>query len=141
MKKQKQGLQFNRKGDISVTILVLGVVVICSLALYSFYSSSIGVKKDFTGLSIIREINSVAEEIRFYKNPEINKNPEVMEIFNKEIIYKVGNSKIIFSGEKNSNAGRESYKITGSYMKPEKDFFFFGFGEEEDFYVEYEFES
>lgn len=98
----------NKKADISITILVLGVIAVCGLAILSFYSSEIFVKKDFIGLEMIEKINSLAEEIKFYENSEINEDPfKIMEIFSEDI----STENIIFRGNKLENG----YSLTGEY--------------------------
>jgi len=54
----------DKKGDIPTTILVIGVFVVCTLALFSFFSSIKLLDKSFTGLDVIEEVNSDIE-----KNP------------------------------------------------------------------------
>jgi flagellar basal body-associated protein FliL len=47
----------NKKGDLPVTILVIGVLVVCTLALISFFHSSSKVGKAFSGINLIEEAN------------------------------------------------------------------------------------
>ena len=54
----------NKKADISITILVLGVVALCFLTLLSFANKSN--KADFAGVGLIETMKSVAEESGFY---------------------------------------------------------------------------
>ncbi len=124
-----------KDGDISITILVLGVFAVCSLALFSFYISGINGKETAIRVSIVEKMKSFEEEIRFYQNPEINKNPlDIMELFNKGITE--GN--LIFIGIKNG----DRYTITGSYFEYDFQLFGFGIGEKKMiFSVEYEFVS
>jgi hypothetical protein len=56
----------NKRGDIPITILVVGVVLICTIALVSFISSSISVRKSFTGIAIVEQLDSQIEENAFY---------------------------------------------------------------------------
>lgn len=98
----------NKKADISITILVLGVIAVCGIAILSFYSSEISVKKDFIGLEMIEKINSLAEEVKFYEDPEINEDPfKIMEIFSEEI----SKEDIVFRGTKL----QEDYSLTADY--------------------------
>lgn len=62
----------NKKADIPVTILVLGVVMICTLALISFFSSSFNFKKFSTGVSVLEEFNVKINEYNFYKSRGIS---------------------------------------------------------------------
>jgi hypothetical protein len=52
----------NKRGDIPITILVVGVILICTIALVSFISSSISVRKTFTGISVVEQLDSQIEE-------------------------------------------------------------------------------
>ena len=128
-------LRKNKKGDISTTILVIGVFAACSLALLSFYFSGIDSKETLSRLEIIKKVNSFADEIKFYKNPEINKNPEeIMEIFEK----KASNEDIIYSAKKEG----ENYKITATLYRNKYIAIGFGFGEKIPvFTVEYTFKA
>ncbi len=55
----------NRKADISITILVLGVVAISILTIFSFMGQKNNVSSDFSGIGLIETMNSVQEEIGF----------------------------------------------------------------------------
>ena len=55
----------NYKADIPVTILVIGIFAICSLALLSFCSSDILVKHSFVGVGLIENINAEIEQYSF----------------------------------------------------------------------------
>ena len=123
----------NKKGDISITLLVLGVFAVCSLALFSFYISGINGKETAIRVGIVEKIKSLEEEIRFYQNPEINKNPmEIMELFDKGVI----EDNLVFIGIKNG----DRYTITGTYFEYDFQPFGFGIGEKKTiFSVEYEF--
>ena len=54
----------DKRGDIPITILVIGVFVVCTLALFSFFSSVKLLDHSFTGLDVIEEVNYKIE-----KNP------------------------------------------------------------------------
>jgi hypothetical protein len=51
----------NKKGDLPVTILIIGVFVVCTLALVSFFYSSYLLHKSFIGIDIIEDANSKIE--------------------------------------------------------------------------------
>lgn len=53
--------KMNKRGDLPVTILVIGVLVICTLALISFFHSSSKVGKLFQGIDLIEEANAKIE--------------------------------------------------------------------------------
>ncbi|MAH03664.1 hypothetical protein CMI39_02660 [Candidatus Pacearchaeota archaeon] len=73
----------NKRGDIPVTILVIGVFAICSMAIFSFVYSKGKVQEDFVGIGLIENINSIEEEIRFYESLE--KTPEEIKEILKEV--------------------------------------------------------
>ena len=52
----------NKKGDIPVTILVIGVFIVCTLALLSFFVSMNVIKKSFVGISLVEKANSQIEK-------------------------------------------------------------------------------
>src|SRR3989344_1969294 len=120
-----------KKGDISITLLVLGVFAVCALALLSFYISGTNGKETAARIGIIEKINSLAEEIKFYKNPEIGKNhEEIMDIFDKGI----REQDVIFTGIKEGG----KYTIKADYFERDIEFFGFGLGEKKTlFSVEY----
>ncbi len=60
--------KMNKRGDIPVTILVIGVVLICCLAIFSFFSSTAKIRKSFVGLGVMEELNSQIEEAAFNRS-------------------------------------------------------------------------
>ena len=58
----------NRRGDIPITILVIGILAICLLAIFSFYSSDRNVKKDFAVVGVVEEVALIREKMDFYEN-------------------------------------------------------------------------
>lgn len=126
-------IQKSKKGDISITILVLGVFAVCSLALLSFYLSGISGKETFFRVGIIEKINSLADEIKFYKNSEINQAPEdLMDIFKNEN----PEDDLVFHGIKEG----EIWRLNATYFENEVELFGFGFGKRKAiFSVEYGF--
>ena len=51
----------NNKGDLPVTILVIGVLAVCAFAIFSFIYSSFQISKSFVGLELVEEANSQIE--------------------------------------------------------------------------------
>lgn len=90
----------NKRGDIPVTILVIGVFAICTLAILSFSIIDNKSREGFTEvIEAMEEINSEIEKYHLYKNlgkstEEIN---EIMEIEEGSIkvIKEVDREKII----------------------------------------------
>ncbi|MCK5149780.1 hypothetical protein KAJ87_02550 [Candidatus Pacearchaeota archaeon] len=66
----------NKKGDIPITILVIGVFTICTLAVLSFFNSSIQIKNSFVGINEMEKINIQIEE---YNLGEPLENLETLE--------------------------------------------------------------
>jgi uncharacterized protein (UPF0333 family) len=56
----------NKRGDISVTILVLMVVLVCIFAIFSFIYSRTISQDSFAGIGLIETVKSIAEEKTFY---------------------------------------------------------------------------
>jgi len=67
---KKNNLLMNKKGDIPTTILIIGIVLICTMALFSFFSSTIKYRSSFVGIGLVEKLNSQIEEKTFSKeNP------------------------------------------------------------------------
>jgi hypothetical protein len=47
----------NKKADVPVTVLVLGVFAVCTLAMLSFINSDRNLEKSFIGVEIIEKVN------------------------------------------------------------------------------------
>ncbi len=63
----KNKLIKNKKADVPIMILVIGVIAICILAILSFFNSDSSFKSN-TGVEVIEEINADVEEFYFYVN-------------------------------------------------------------------------
>jgi len=62
----------NRRGDIPITILVIGIIAVCVLTIFSFYSGVKKQKEGFVGAGLIETIYSIQEEIEFGKGENLN---------------------------------------------------------------------
>ena len=62
----------NKRGDISITILVLGIVALCFLTIFSFITSERGDEGTIVGVGLIETMNSVLVEKEFYENTEFS---------------------------------------------------------------------
>ncbi len=71
----------NKRGDIPITILVIGILAICILAIFSFYLSNRNVKDDFSSISAIEKVLIAKEKISLYKESLEFTWEEVEEIF------------------------------------------------------------
>lgn len=52
----------NKRGNIPITILVIGVLLVCALAILSFLSSTIKVRNSFVGIGVLEKMNSQLEK-------------------------------------------------------------------------------
>ena len=83
----------DKKGDIPITILVIGVFVVCTIALFSFLSSVKLLGHSFTGLGVMEEVNLEIE-----KDPSQTYYQEEMGyVGGLKIITKFKTPKVIFS--------------------------------------------
>ena len=58
----------NKRGDLPVTILVIGVILVSAMALFSFLTSSFSSGQSFTGISLMEELNAKIDAYYFYRN-------------------------------------------------------------------------
>lgn len=79
----------NKRGDIPTAILVLGAFAVCTLALISFYASSIFVENNFFGLDLVEKMNSQVNEYNFYNSKNLN-GEEIREILLLEENFYIG---------------------------------------------------
>lgn len=56
----------NKRGDIPITVLVIGVIAVCCMALFSFSLSTTKIRDSFVGLGMMEKINSQIENKTFY---------------------------------------------------------------------------
>ncbi|MCX6749427.1 MAG: hypothetical protein NTW17_01630 [Candidatus Pacearchaeota archaeon] len=61
----------NKKADIPVVILVLGVIAVCLLAIFSFISFNFKVGRAFAQVSVIEKLDSQISEYNFYKDHQV----------------------------------------------------------------------
>ncbi|MDA3836938.1 MAG: hypothetical protein PF542_04915 [Nanoarchaeota archaeon] len=57
-----------KKGDISITILVIGVFAICGMALLTFMVSDFKMSNSFSGVGVMENMNAGIDEFLFYRN-------------------------------------------------------------------------
>jgi|TARA_Y100000034_G_scaffold110931_1_gene143502 hypothetical protein len=73
----------NKKADISITILVLGVVAISILTIFSFVGVNNERKNNFLGIGLIETIGSIGEEIKFYDKTEFESRDYENNVFER----------------------------------------------------------
>lgn len=71
----------NKKGDLPVTLLVLGIFALCGFALLTFFISDFKTNNSFVGISVLQKINSNADQYLFYKNQGISQE-NLVKFFN-----------------------------------------------------------
>jgi hypothetical protein len=71
----------NKKGDITITIFVIGVLALCILAIFSFSISKQGIENGLGSVSIIEEISTTKEKISFYSESLGFTQEQIKEIF------------------------------------------------------------
>ena len=71
----------NKRGDIPITILVIGVLAICTLTIFSFYLSKRDVEDDFSSVDVIEKILVTKEKISLYEESFGFAQEEIDEIF------------------------------------------------------------
>ena len=70
MKKNKLKINMNRRGDIPITFLVIGVILVCCIAVFSFLSSTIKIRNSLIGINLVEKLNSqIEEKISNNENP------------------------------------------------------------------------
>ncbi len=58
----------SKRGDLPVTLLVIGIFALCGFALLTFFISDFKTTNSFVGVEILEKVNSFADEYSFYKN-------------------------------------------------------------------------
>jgi hypothetical protein len=62
----------NKKSSVPVTILVVGVFVLCAFALYTFFVSEFKSSNSFVVIDFIRQANFQTDEFLYYLNSGVN---------------------------------------------------------------------
>jgi len=63
-------MKMDKKGNVPTTILVIGVFVVCLVALISFIVYILGVSGSFIGLGLVEKVNVQVEDYNFYHDLE-----------------------------------------------------------------------
>jgi len=71
----------NKRGDIPIVILVIGILAICILAIFSFYFSDRSVKTGFSSVDVIERVLVTKEKISLYNESFGFTQDEIGEIF------------------------------------------------------------
>ena len=62
----------NKRGDVTITILVIGVFLLGAFALLSFFMSDFKLSNSFSSISVMEKANAEIDEYLFYKNQGIS---------------------------------------------------------------------
>jgi len=57
----------NKKGDVPITILVIGIFALCSLALFTFFIADIKTSNSFVGINELGKLNIKLNNYEFLK--------------------------------------------------------------------------
>jgi hypothetical protein len=71
----------NKKGDVPVMVLVIGVLAICGLAIMSFSINIGNARSTFSGVSIVEKASFEIEKYNFYNLDEIDPNVDDVKTF------------------------------------------------------------
>jgi hypothetical protein len=69
-------LKNNKRGDVPITLLVLGIFVVCTLAILTFVRSDMQTKTSFSGIGIMEKANLEIEKENlehYYLEKEVKK--------------------------------------------------------------------
>ncbi len=56
---------FNKRGDITTTILVIGVILVCAIGIATFFYSTIKIRSSFIGIDLTENLSSQIEQRAF----------------------------------------------------------------------------
>jgi hypothetical protein len=84
----------NRRGDIPLTVLIIGVFAVCTLAIISFIYTSYKLNKSLVGVEIMEKANAQIEEnnldhIYLYEKVKKLSFGEGFNLFKDKIIFSV----------------------------------------------------
>jgi hypothetical protein len=78
----------NKRGDVTVTMLVIGVFAVCTLALISFFQSSVEIRNSFVGLDLVEKMNADIESYGFSQKDNLKDlaetNKDGLNLFSEE---------------------------------------------------------
>ena len=61
----------DKKADIPLVILVIGVLAVCAITIFSFMSFSFKIGKTFSQVSVVEALDVKINEYLFYKNNQV----------------------------------------------------------------------
>jgi hypothetical protein len=116
---KNQRLIKDKKADIPITLLVLGVFLVCIFVITSFYLSDKKTERFFVGTGLIEEMNSEIEKYYFYQNIPDFREDEIRKIMNISIDA-VGEKYLYLEkyAKRNPGFGKEEKVISVRYYLP-----------------------
>ena len=105
----------NKKADLPITILVIGVVFVCGLAIFSFYVASQNFEKDFNSVLMMQEMNHIERMNQFYR--QVGDEGDILPKINEEL--KSGNFVYVL------NKAENSCEFVGNYSVSERSWIIF----------------
>ena len=95
----------NKRGDIPITVLVLGVFAVCAIVILSFFSNSSGSDNVFVNLYLIEKTKSLEVDYFFYES-----------IGNDYFSKKIKEVKTDYNSECHSEINMSGNFIEGNYL-------------------------
>jgi len=71
----------SKKGNLPITLLVIGIFAVSGFALLTFFIADFKISNSFVGVEVLQKVNSFADEYKFYKNAGIIDN-KLEKMFN-----------------------------------------------------------
>ncbi len=106
---RRKKLLYNKKGDLPIVILVIGVFVVCTLTLFNFYFEGFKDENFFKGVILIEKVREFSNDLKFYKKIDLEK--DALEY--SGLLEKIEGDNFKFEG---SVDGKE-YKIIGTLFE------------------------
>ncbi|VVB80084.1 Uncharacterised protein [uncultured archaeon] len=135
----------SKKANIPITLLVLGVLAVCSLTLLSFYSSEQKVQGTFSQIFVIQTVDLISDKFLLYSvliNSKTLDEQNILASVNsmyKKVSFLKKSGAVNFNLQSSSffvEKPSEEYVITGTYTSTEYKFFVIPY-EKEVLYVQY----
>lgn len=68
----------DKNGEVPVVILVIGILAICALTIFSFYSSSESFRNGFASVNVVQDAGIIVKKINFYQEVGISEEDLVL---------------------------------------------------------------
>jgi len=107
----------NKKGDVSITILVIGVIAVCALAIFSFINSSFNEAQSFTGVSLMEELNAKIDAYYFYQLQGLN-SEQIKSILEEDKYVQMNNNQLYLEKTKFKLFGKNEFLFSVEYVFP-----------------------